>query len=148
MSFLKFAGILTAIASLTHIVIIIGGANFYRFFGAGEKMAVMSEQGSKYPTMVTFVIASILAIWSLYAFSGAKLVKQLPFTKVILSLVTLVFLARGLLAIPVVIFADSPYMLELAENMTFMIVSSVICLIIGICYGLGTYQVIKQQDIV
>lgn len=146
MKSLKIAGTLTAIASLTHVAIIIGGGDWYRFFGAGEAMAVMSEEGSIYPAMVTSAIALILAIWSVYAFSGAKIVRKLPFTKAALSLITLVFLARGLLGIPAVIYSDSPYMEELAGSMVFMVVSSLTCLIIGSCYGLGVYQLFKKEN--
>lgn len=141
MKVLKLAGILTAITSIMHVAIIVGGADWYRFFGAGEEMAVMHEQGSTYPAVITGVIAIILAIWSAYAFSGAKVLRKLPFTKVVLSLVASVFLARGLLGIPAVIYSDSPYMSELAESMTFMVVSSLICFIIGSCYGLGAYKI-------
>lgn len=146
MKLLTVAGICTALASVTHLMIIVGGGNWYRFFGAGEQMATMQEQGSSYPAMVTFIIACILALWSLYAFSGAKIIAKLPFTKSILTIVSLIFLARGLLAIPVVILADSPYMAELASNMDFMIISSLICLIIGSCYALGTYQLMREVN--
>jgi putative oxidoreductase len=146
MKVLKVAGILTAITSIMHVAIIIGGAEWYRFFGAGEEMAVMSEEGSIYPTVITCIIAIILAIWSTYAFSGAKVVRKLPLTKVVLSLVALVFLARGLLGIPAVIYSDSSYMSELAESMMFMVVSSLICLIIGSCYGLGAYNYKPDEE--
>nr|WP_275973950.1 hypothetical protein [Shewanella pneumatophori] len=129
-------------------MIIVGGADWYRFFGAGEQMAQMQEQGSNYPAIVTFIIASILAIWSFYAFSGAKSIRKLPFIKPILSIITLIFLARALFAIPVVILADSPYMAELANNMSFMVISSMFCLAIGLCYAIGTYQLLtatKQE---
>jgi putative oxidoreductase len=137
---LKVAGVLTAITSIMHVAIIVGGADWYRFFGAGEEMAVMNEQGSIYPAVITGVIAIILAIWSAYAFSGAKVLRKLPLTKIVLSLIATVFLARGLLGIPAVIYSDSTYMSELAESMMFMVVSSLISFIIGSCYGLGAYK--------
>ncbi|MCK8046707.1 hypothetical protein MSG37_17600 [Shewanella sp. 1CM18E] len=139
---LKLAGTLTAIAAVTHLIIVAGGADWYRFFGAGEQMAQMQEQGSSYPAIITSIIASILAIWSLYAFSGAQSIRTLPLLKPILSIITLIFLTRGLFAIPVVLFADSPYMAELAGNMSFMLISSLICLVIGFSYAIGTYQLL------
>ena len=144
--FLIVAGTLSAVAALLHLGCIYFGASWYRFFGAGEEMAVMSEEGSIYPTVITCIIAIILAIWSTYAFSGAKVVRKLPLTKVVLSLVALVFLARGLLGIPVVIYSDSSYLSELTESMMFMVVSSLICLIIGSCYGLGAYNYKPDEE--
>ena len=55
-------GVSTAIASLLHVAIIIGWADCYRFFGAGEGMAQLHEKGSTYPAMITGIIAIILAI--------------------------------------------------------------------------------------
>ncbi len=145
MKSLIIAGTLTAIAAFMHLAIIVGGGDWYRFFGAGEQMAQMAEQGSLYPATLTFVIACVLATWSAYAFSAANVIRKLPFTNVILLLISLIFLSRGLLAIPVVMYADSPYMAELANNMTFMLLSSLICLVIGSLYANGTYRLFKQQ---
>jgi putative oxidoreductase len=77
-SVLLLAGYLSALAALTHLAIIVGGADWYRLFGAGEAMAQMAEQGSWYPALVTLAIASVLAVWSLYAFSGAGRIRRLP----------------------------------------------------------------------
>ncbi len=38
--FLKVAGILSFVTSVLHIAIIIGGPEWYRFFGAGEGAAM------------------------------------------------------------------------------------------------------------
>jgi hypothetical protein len=141
---LQVAGTLTAVTSLLHVLIITGGADWYRFFGAGEKMAVMREQGSIYPDIVTGVIAIMLSICSAYAFSGAQMVRKLPLIKTALSLIALVFLFRGFLGIPAVIYSDSPYMEELADNLVFMVVSSLICGVIGSCYALGVYKLLKS----
>jgi len=146
MQSLKLAGMFTLIASFLHIAIIFGGADWYRFFGAGEEMAVMSEQGSIYPTIITSIIALLLAISSIYAISGAGLIRKAPFLKTILSLLTFAFLARGLIGIPVVLFASSDYMSELATDMTFMIISSLICVVIGSCYGLGVIQIYRAKS--
>lgn len=43
---LVIAGSMSFISSLLHIAIILGGPDWYRFFGAGEQMAKMTESGS------------------------------------------------------------------------------------------------------
>ncbi|MDO3387927.1 hypothetical protein QWI17_18930 [Gilvimarinus sp. SDUM040013] len=131
----------TLVASLLHIAIIVGGAEWYRFFGAGEQMAQMAEQGSSYPAQITGVIALVLFSWALYAFSGAGLVPRMPFARIAMVLIATVFMLRGLFGIPAVLYFDTPYFQELGHSLTFMLVSSGICLVLGICYAVGTWQV-------
>lgn len=49
---LVIAGSLSFLAALLHIIVVIGGPDWYRFFGAGESMAVMAERGSLKPTII------------------------------------------------------------------------------------------------
>ena len=51
--FLIIAGSLSAIAAILHLGCIYFGAPWYRFFGAGEQMAILAEQGSVQPTLIT-----------------------------------------------------------------------------------------------
>ena len=94
--FLIVAGTLNAIVAILHIGCIYYGAPWYRFFGAGEQMAVLAEQGSLQPTLITSGIVLVLSIWSLYAFSAAGIIFRLPLIRVALILITLVYLARGI----------------------------------------------------
>jgi hypothetical protein len=131
--FLISGGILSFAASALHIAIIFGGPKWYIFFGAGEKMAQMATRGHWYPPVLTAFIASILAIWGLYAFSGAGLISRLPLMRFCLVGISAVYLIRGFM--PFLIFKAFP---ELSA--AFWLVSSVICAIIGLCYALGTWQ--------
>ncbi len=87
---LVIAGCLSIFAALLHISCIFGGPDWYLFFGAGEKMAKMAAAGDIYPTIVTLIIAAVLSVWGLYAFSGAGLIVKLPFLKTCLVLITAV----------------------------------------------------------
>ena len=71
-------GGLSAIASALHVAIVIGGPSWYRFFGAGERMARDAERGDITPSVITLGIALTLAVWAAYAFSGANLIPRLP----------------------------------------------------------------------
>jgi hypothetical protein len=73
------AGTLSAISALLHLACIYFGATWYRFFGAGEQMAQLAEQGSVRPTLITLGITAVLAMWSLYAFSAAGIIGRFPF---------------------------------------------------------------------
>jgi hypothetical protein len=130
---LFIAGILSTLAAITHVIIIFGGAAWYRFFGAGEEMAKMSEQGILYPSIITAFIALVLFIWALYGFSAAGLINSLPFMRLCLAAISLLYLTRGLVGLGYNFFADSSDM--------FMLVSSLICLGFAVAYIIGTIQV-------
>lgn len=131
---LIIGGVLSVIAGLLHIAIIFGGAQWYRFFGAGEKMATMAEAGSLMPAVITSGIAAILFIWGLYAFSGAGLIRRFPFMRICLLLISLVYLVRGLALIPA-------YFIAPEQINAFAIWSSLICLGYGLFYAVGTKTV-------
>lgn len=141
--YLAIAGIGTAIASVLHIAIIIGGPDWYRFFGAGEGMAQLAEKGSNYPIITTSIIAVILGIWALYAFSGTGFMQKLPLLKPILIIISIVFTIRGLFGIPLVIILDHPYLNELEQKMVFMVISSIISLTLGWFYLKGAIKLKK-----
>lgn len=145
MTLLKIAGSFVFVAALLHLGIIVGGPDWYRFFGAGEAMASMSEQGLWYPAIVTACIATVLLAWSLYAFSGAGIIRRLPLLKTALLLIGTVFLLRGLVAVPLLFMADSPYMAELKEKMIFMLVTSVLCLFLAVSYLRGFWLLYRKR---
>ncbi|MDP3379980.1 MAG: hypothetical protein Q8S53_16575, partial [Brevundimonas sp.] len=55
--FLIAGGVLSAGASLMHLAAIAGGPTWYRALGAGERMALMAEQGLWTPHLLTVGIA-------------------------------------------------------------------------------------------
>jgi hypothetical protein len=127
---------LSAIASLLHVGIIIGGAPWYRFFGAGERMAVAAAAGRAYPAMVTASIAAVLALWAAYALSGAGVIAALPLLKPGLCAITAIYLLRGLAAVPVLAFRQP-------KSLPFVVWSSVICIAFGTAHLVGLSQVWK-----
>ncbi|MES2583750.1 MAG: hypothetical protein V4627_13605 [Pseudomonadota bacterium] len=131
---LLVAACLSAIAALLHIGIVIGGAPWYRFFGAGERMAVAADAGRVYPAIVTLGIAAVLALWSAYALSGAGTLEPLPWLKVALTAITGIYLARGLAIVPLLVFAPS-------QSTPFLVWSSLICTVYGAVHLLGLIQV-------
>ena len=126
-------GLLSAVAALLHIAVIIGGPDWYRFFGAGEGMARAAEQGSWVPAATTLGITAVLAIWSAYAFSGAGLIPRLPLIRTGLVTISAVYLARGLILFPAV--ALTPELID-----AFAVWSSLIVLVYGVAYAVGTWK--------
>lgn len=120
-------------AALLHLGCALVGAEGYRLLGAGERMAGLAEQGHWYPLLVTWLIASILAVWTLYALSGAGVIRRLPWLRSGLSGIAAVYLLRGV-AFPVIMPAFPE------NSMTFWIVTSFFSLSIGGFYAVGTYR--------
>jgi hypothetical protein len=125
-------GCLSLAAALLHLAVIGGGPDWYRFFGAGEEMARAAEQGRWMPHLLTIGIAAVLTVWALYAFAGAGLIRRLPLMRTALVVISLIYLARGLLIIPIMMSVS------LAEA-PFDYWSSLIVLVYGICYAVGTW---------
>ena len=130
--FLIAGGVLSALASLLHIVVIAGGPAWSRFFGAGEGIARMAERGSPVPTLITLGIAAVLAVWSAYAFSGAGLITRLPLVRTALVLISAVYLLRGLVLVPALA-------LNFGGVTPFVLWSSLIVLVYGLAYAIGTW---------
>ncbi|MCO8261348.1 hypothetical protein NC656_07270 [Pseudomonas asiatica] len=129
---LLLAAALNAIIGVLHLVIIAVGPRWYRLFGAGERMAVAAENGCWYPGLITAAIACVLLAWSGYALSAAGAIGRLPLLLPAICLITLVYLARGLLG-PILLAGTG-------RSRRFIVVSSLICLGFGLVHLLGVVQ--------
>ena len=139
-------GVVTGAASALHVAIVVGGPDWYRFFGAGEHMARLAARGSAYPAVVTTGIAVVLGTWALYALSGAGVVRRLPLLRVALVLIAAIYLTRGVLGVPFVLLVDDPYTTELRARMTFMLVTSAVCVALGLCYAVGAASAWRRSS--
>ena len=131
---LKLGGILSFAVALLHVVIIFVGASAYRYFGASEDMATAAESGSAFPALLTFVLVAVFAIWGFYGLSGAGVVRRLPLLKIALLLIGSVYTLRGV-AVFQQLFQIAASSAEVAPR---EIVFSLVSLIIGLAYLLGT----------
>jgi hypothetical protein len=136
--YLIIAGTLSFLAALIHLGCIYFGASWYRFFGAGEQMAKLAEQGSLQPTIVTSGIVLVLTIWSIYAFSAAGLIMKLPLIKLALIIITAIYLLRG---IGGMVLAANTEAAPFGNSNEFWFWSSAICLTLGLVHLIG----LKQQ---
>jgi hypothetical protein len=133
-SFLIFGAALSALAALLHLGCIAFGAPWYRFLGAGEQMAQMASAGHWYPTAVTLLIVVVLSLWSLYALSGAGVIRKLPLVRSALCAITGIYLLRGVAFVLLM-----PYFP--GNSTSFWLWSSAICFSFGIVHLVGLRQV-------
>ncbi|MBI2416501.1 MAG: hypothetical protein HYV28_01080 [Ignavibacteriales bacterium] len=131
-NFLIAGGCMSIATGLLHFAIVWAGASGYRYFGAGEDMALMAESGSAYPALLTAAIAFVFLGWGVYAFSAAGLVRKLPFQTVLIPVIGAVFALR-LGVLPQIVI----YLMPGTEIMMKDIVFSVAALTIGVFYLVG-----------
>ena len=127
--FLILAGLINFAIGGLHIYIIMRGAPAYRSFGAGEQMARAAEKGSIVPALVTFTIALVFFVWGLYALAGARVIPELPWTRAILIVIAVIYVARGVGVVLVPLFG--------IELNSFLIVSSLVSLTVGLVHAAG-----------
>jgi hypothetical protein len=135
--YLCIGAALSAIIAVLHIGCIYFGATWYRFMGAGEKMATLAERGSVQPTIITSFIVLVFAIWSIFTLSGAGVISQLPLLRWVLSAVTAIYLLRGVAGFFL-------YTNPLGRTPEFWLWSSGICLALGLIHMMGLKQVWAQ----
>lgn len=137
MSALKLAGVLSAVVALLHLVIIVAGGPAYRYFGAGEKMARLAEQGSATPTLITSGLTLVFGVWAAYAFSGAGLLRRLPLLRTGLITIGLIYTLRGLLLGPQMMWSFSGHSAAVPPRQLGF---SAVALFIGLAYLVGTQR--------
>ena len=126
---------MSGIAALLHVGCIIFGASWYRFFGAGERMARLAAAGSWRPAVITAGIVLVLVVWSLCALSGAGVIPKLPLVRFALCAIAGIYLLRGVVGFGLAAVASG------RRGVAFWCWSSAICLAIGMMYFVGTWQV-------
>ena len=120
----------SATAAIAHVACIAWGAPAYRFMGAGERMARAVEAGKLWPTFVTLAISGVLVVWAAYALGGAGVINPLPFSTLALPAICAIYLGRAV-AFPLL----KPAFPE--NSKAFWLVSSGICLVIGLAHLYG-----------
>lgn len=75
-----------------------------------------------------------LVVWALYALSGAGVIRKLPLVRLALCVITGIYLLRAVAFVPLQAYFPG-------NSMSFWLVSSAICLAIGVVHLLGLRQV-------
>jgi hypothetical protein len=135
---LMIAAALNALAALLHIGCIVFGASWYRFFGAGERMARLAEAGHWRPTLITSAIVIVLSVWALYAVSGAGAIAKLPLLRTTLCVIAAIYSLRGIAGLAYAAFGAG-------VSATFWWWSSAICLAFGVVHIIGLAQVWQRM---
>ena len=138
-SYLFLVGVAASAGSVLHIAIIFGGPDWYAFFGAPRGLVEMARVGNIRAPISCLVIAAFLALLAAYAFSGTGVIRRLPLLRFGLASAAAVLILRGVLFVQLI--AWRPVALSGICNCrrvdAFVIVTSVLCLAMGIGYAMG-----------
>lgn len=122
-----------------HVLIIAIGSRAYLYFGRAD-LAEAAANGSLYPPLATLVITITLAVWGLYAYSGAGLMRRLPLLRTGLFTIAGIYTLRGL-----VLVADAARWLAGKQYPPRQAVFSAAALGVGLCYAIGTAAIVRDD---
>jgi hypothetical protein len=141
--YLLATALATAAAGVLHLMVPVGGPAWYAFFGAPRHLVRRVETGDLYPTLSCVVIAALLFVCSAYALSGADVLLRLPLLRTGLAGIAAVFLLRGV-GFVLLEWLRPGSLARVSGSQgidSFLVVSSLICLLIGAAYAWGLVSV-------
>ena len=130
--YLIAGGVISALISMLHVILAIE-PKLYSYISTDQESAViqMAERGSSLIIIATIALALIFAIWSIYAFSGAKLIRPLPLQRKILIAIGVIYILRAL-------FLPSEINMVMTQGYPFrFVLFSAISLVTGLLYLIG-----------
>jgi len=138
-NYLFFAGVAASAGAMLHIAILFGGPDWYAFFGAPQRLVDMARAGNIRAPISCLVIAAFLALLAAYAFSGAGVIRRLPFLRLVLASIAGVLILRGALFVPLILWRPGTLsgICECRSVDAFIIITSILCLAMGVGYALG-----------
>ena len=142
MKALELGALLSACVAVLHVAILVGGAPAFRYFGAGERMARMSERGLAMPAVITVALVIMFAVWAAYALSGAGRLARLPLLRTVLTTIGVTYTLRGLVLVPqAVLFLRGQHYAVPPRHLVFSAAS----LIAGLAYLVGVRPLWRFQ---
>ncbi len=129
----------SVLVALLHVYVIAQGPWAYRYFGAGEQLAVLAEQGSWIPTVLTSFITLAFLVFAAYYLAGAGLLPRLPLLRIGLAGIAALYTLRGALLLPL-------WLVGVPMTM-FGVWSSLVSLAIGLLHCAAVWSYFSAQAI-
>ena len=127
---LRIAGIINFILSLGHLASLIRARQVFEAGGVGKEMAELSQIHPSLPYLLTVMVAIVLFVFGLYAFSADGRIRKLPLLKPVIFGIASLFILRTFMGIAEMIFRGGVHIpLELCYSSG--------SLAIGLLYLLG-----------
>jgi putative oxidoreductase len=130
--YLIAGGVISALISIFHVLLVLNPGLFS--YISPDQESGLAQMGFMLLVIPTFILALIFAIWTLYAFSGAGLIRQLPRLRTALIVIGVIYILRAL-------FLPFEINMVLIQGYPFrFVVFSSISLLAGLLYLLGVYK--------
>ncbi|KAF7775159.1 hypothetical protein PCIT_a1283 [Pseudoalteromonas citrea] len=135
---LIFCALIALFTAIAHLSCIVFGEQCYRAQLAPSAIIESAIDGTLFAPLATVVISSIFTLCALYALAGARLLPQLPLTRIAIYIIGAICVLRGLATLPLVL--SHP---EMAN--TFAIIAGVLWFLCGVSYLVG-YRLIQCDE--
>ena len=126
--------------AVVHVAALAGGARWLALLGAPPAVVASSIQGTWLAPVGTLIIAGVLIIFALYCLSAAGRFARLPAVKLVLAVFAALLIARGLLALPFLLWDQHQWVTPIGRfvaNGPFFAVGSLFVLVIGTAIATG-----------
>jgi hypothetical protein len=127
---LILAGIIAGLSAVWHLLCIVGGPSWFIFARAPSVIITSAQQGTLLAPIGTIIVAALMFSCTIYAFSGAGLIRKIPLLKSALVTISILCLLR------VVVVAPSLLYSSFAD--TWQVIATSVWLFVGVCFLLGS----------
>lgn len=131
-----------ALAGLVHFAALVGGETWLSALHAPPQMIAAYSAGDVMPYVVTSLIGVALIVAAFYLSGAVRYTPRLWLTTPALIVLSLIFWARGLILIPLVLM-DQRWLIEVDA---FGVVTSVICVLMAIGFTLALFQPVRRPS--
>jgi len=134
--FLCVGGLIAAATAFWHLLCIVGGPDWYAFARAPRVVVESAKQGTFLAPSGAILIAILMFTCTAYSFSGAGLIKPIPFLKPVLFTISLICLIRSMVAIPYLVSSKLDVWELVASSGWFFV---------GICFLMGLLDQLRGK---
>ena len=131
---------LNILIAILHILCLYKASYFFEITGVGENMRRNAEIYPLLPYVITLVVAIIFFVFGLYGLSAAGRFRKLPFLKVGVFSIAVIYLIRGIIGCIINIFKEEPFL-------WYHLIFSLFALVIGVFYLLGGWEIKRTINI-
>lgn len=135
--FLIIGGAIAGCAALWHLLMVIGGPNWYAFARAPQYIVDSAKEGTFVAPVGAVAIAILMFSCTAYSFSGAGLFGKIPLLKLALPIISFICLVRGLYI--------SPVFYSLRALGAWHLMASTVWFFVGICFLFGTISQFRTK---
>lgn len=126
------AGAIASVSAIWHLLCILGGPNWFAFARAPQPIIDSAVQGTLLAPIGTVIVAGLMFICSVFAFSAVGLIRRVPLLKSALIIIATLCILRGLIAIPKFITSSGFDI--------WQIVASTVWFYVGVCFMVGSLE--------